>query len=232
MFTCGQHRCEKSCHPCTANSQSCPWDPKTITTCPCGKHTVTDLLQGEKRASCTDPVPTCESVCNKVSLCGHPCERKCHTGDCPPCMVNVKVPCRCQATSFQKACASVCKATGGEPPVCERVCKSIRNCGKHLCGMECCPAMKVNGQRRINTEHFHDCPQVCDQLLTCGKHRCQDMCHKGKCRPCLEAAFDDIACNCGRTRLEPPVRCGTELPPCPHPWRSSKSLWSYPFLES
>lgn len=26
-----------------------------------------------------------------------------------------------------------------------------------------------------------------------------------------------MTCNCGRTRLEPPVRCGTKIPVCPHP---------------
>lgn len=32
-----------------------------------------------------------------------------------------------------------------------------------------------------------------------------------------EAVFDEVTCHCGQTRLEPPVRCGTTLPPCPHP---------------
>jgi transcriptional repressor NF-X1 len=77
--------------------------------------------------------------------------------------------------------------------------------------------MKVKGKRKPGYEFLHDCPQKCDQLLSCGNHRCQDMCHKGKCLPCLEATFDDVTCNCGRTRLEPPVRCGTKLPACPHP---------------
>lgn len=149
--------------------------------------------------------------------CGHSCTQKCHIGECPPCQVKVQVPCRCQSTSFQDTCANVCEAAGGEPPLCDRECKSIRNCGKHACGVECCPAMKVKGQRKVGTEHAHDCPEVCDQLLSCGNHRCQDMCHKGKCRPCLEATFDEVTCNCTRTRLEPPVRCGTKLPPCPYP---------------
>ncbi|RCI06222.1 FKBP12-associated protein, partial [Rhizopus stolonifer] len=215
MFACGQHQCEKSCHPCTANAQPCPADPTFIKTCPCGAHTIAELV-GE-RTSCTDPIPTCESTCNKVSACGHPCSEKCHVGDCPPCQVKVQVACRCQSTSFEETCADVCEANGGEPPLCDRICRSIRNCGRHQCGQKCCPAMKVKGKRKAGTEYAHDCPQVCDQLLSCGIHRCQDKCHKGKCLPCLEATFDDVTCHCGRTRLEPPVRCGTKLPPCPHP---------------
>ncbi|KAI8077197.1 hypothetical protein BDF21DRAFT_385106 [Thamnidium elegans] len=217
VFMCGQHHCKKSCHPCTANSQACPSDPSIVKTCPCGKHKVEELLEGKNRTSCNDPIPTCESVCGKVSVCGHACKEKCHLGDCPSCEVKVQVPCRCQSTSFEDTCSNVCEAAGGEPPLCERICKSIRNCSKHPCGMKCCPAMKVKGKRKLGTEHVHDCPQVCDQLLSCGIHRCQDMCHKGKCRPCLEAVFDDVTCNCTRTRLEPPVRCGTKLPPCVHP---------------
>ncbi|KAF1797852.1 hypothetical protein V8B55DRAFT_1549404 [Mucor lusitanicus] len=217
VYSCGQHRCQKSCHPCSANSQVCPFDPNVINTCPCGSHTVVELLNGKNRESCTDPVPTCESTCNKISECGHPCSQKCHLGDCPPCEVTVDVPCRCQSSTFKDDCANVCEATGGEPPLCDRICKSMRNCGRHQCGVQCCLAMKVNGKRKPGLEFLHDCPEKCNLLLSCGNHRCQDTCHKGKCLPCLEATFDEVACNCGRTRLEPPVRCGTKMPPCPYP---------------
>ncbi|KAI7903173.1 uncharacterized protein BX663DRAFT_560725 [Cokeromyces recurvatus] len=216
-YLCGQHYCQKSCHPCTANSQVCPFDPSVIKTCPCGAHTIMELLAGKERITCTDPIPTCESVCNKMAVCGHHCMEKCHTGPCPPCQVTIEVLCRCQSTTFEDTCANVCEAAGGEPPLCDRVCRSMRNCGRHQCGVKCCPAMKVKGKRRPGTEFLHDCPLQCDQLLSCGIHRCQDKCHKGKCRPCLEATFEDVTCHCGRTRLEPPVRCGTKLPPCPHP---------------
>lgn len=174
-------------------------------------------MDGKNRESCTDPVPTCEFTCNKVAVCGHRCLKKCHLGDCPPCQAAVEVPCRCQSTSFKDTCAKVCEASGGEPPLCDRVCKSQRNCGKHACGVKCCPAMKVKGKRKAGTELAHECPETCDQLLSCGLHKCQAMCHKGKCAPCLEAEFDEVTCHCTRTRLEPPVRCGTKLPPCPHP---------------
>ncbi|KAI8359868.1 hypothetical protein EDC96DRAFT_513466 [Choanephora cucurbitarum] len=215
-FACGQHRCEKACHPCTASTQVCPYDPSEIKTCPCGAHTMMDLLHAE-RTSCTDPVPTCTSTCNKPLPCGHACPDTCHAGDCAPCQAKVEVACRCQSNSFEDLCSHVCEASGGEPPLCDRVCRSVRNCGRHTCGQKCCPAMKVKGKRRPGTDHVHDCPEVCGQLLSCGIHACQDKCHKGKCRPCLEATFEDVTCHCGRTRLEPPVRCGTKLPPCPHP---------------
>ncbi|CAO3679158.1 unnamed protein product [Umbelopsis vinacea] len=33
----------------------------------------------------------------------------------------------------------------------------------------------------------------------------------------MEADWNEISCHCGRTKLEPPIRCGTTLPPCPAP---------------
>jgi len=41
-----------------------------------------------------------------------------------------------------------------------------------------------------------------------------DLCHKGPCRSCLEAVFEDISCACGRTVLQPPQPCGSQAPPC------------------
>lgn len=47
----------------------CQSMPGTIRFCPCGKTEVKSLLEHE-RNSCTDPIPTCESVCGKVLPCG------------------------------------------------------------------------------------------------------------------------------------------------------------------
>ncbi|KAI8879259.1 hypothetical protein K501DRAFT_257137 [Backusella circina FSU 941] len=216
VYKCGIHACKKSCHPCDTNTKDCPFDPSIITTCPCGTHAIDQLLEGG-RTKCTDAIPTCESVCNKRLSCGHACTKACHLGDCPPCWESVKVPCRCQSSTFTKTCANVCEAAGGEPPLCDRVCKSIRNCGQHACGNVCCPAAKANGKRREGTEHVHDCPETCNKTLSCGNHQCKAKCHKGKCQPCLEATFDELACHCGRTQLEPPIRCGTKVPVCHFP---------------
>ncbi|KAI9247058.1 hypothetical protein BY458DRAFT_68498 [Sporodiniella umbellata] len=214
FYNCEKHACNKPCHPCTANTQTCPFDPSLITTCPCGSQTVLDLTQNRNRTSCTDPIPTCSSKCNKKLPCGHLCQDVCHTGECSPCTMTVQVSCRCQMNQFEKTCSEVCEAAGGEPPLCTRVCKAGRNCGRHQCGAVCCPAVKVNGKSRKGTEFLHDCSNTCNKLLSCGIHDCQERCHKGKCPPCLEAVFEDVTCHCNRTRLEPPVRCGTKLPDC------------------
>ncbi|CEG81703.1 hypothetical protein RMATCC62417_15868 [Rhizopus microsporus] len=216
MYKCQQHSCQKGCHPCLADAQSCPFDPDTVTTCPCGSNPISELTS-KKRTACTDPIPTCESTCNKKLACGHACQMKCHVGECPPCQILVQVSCRCQATTFERTCSAVCEAAGGSPPLCDKVCKTNRNCGRHQCGVVCCPAAKVNGKNKKGTDAVHDCSFTCGKLLSCGTHTCQAKCHKGNCLPCLEATFDEVSCHCGRTVLEPPVRCGTTLPVCPHP---------------
>eukprot|EP00898_Chlorokybus_atmophyticus_P003433 jgi/Chlat1/4090/Chrsp26S04129 len=43
------------------------------------------------------------------------------------------------------------------------------------------------------------------------------LCHSGYCPPCLQASMEELSCACGRTVLQPPVPCGTALPPCPYP---------------
>ncbi|KAI7853388.1 hypothetical protein BDC45DRAFT_511104 [Circinella umbellata] len=220
-FACGQHRCQKKCHPQDTKEVTCPYDPSIVTTCPCGSTSISSLLADgvKNRSSCTDPIPTCTSTCAKQLPCGHTCNQTCHLGDCPPCEELVQVSCRCHSSTFQATCASVCEAAGGEPPLCDKICRSMRNCGRHQCKIQCCPATKQkNGKKQSirYTGTVHDCPEICGRKLSCGIHECKEPCHKGRCKPCLEATFDEVTCHCGRTRLEPPVRCGTKLPPCPH----------------
>ena len=50
--------------------------------------------------------------------------------------------------------------------------------------------------------------------MGCGLIQIIDLCHKGPCRSCLEAVFEDISCACGRTVLQPPQPCGSQAPPC------------------
>ncbi|KAI8088944.1 uncharacterized protein BX664DRAFT_296375 [Halteromyces radiatus] len=213
-YDCGVHRCGKQCHPCTT-LKTCPYDPSLITTCPCGSSTIESLLDGASRKKCTDTIPTCGGICHKLLPCGHSCQQRCHRGDCGPCEEQVKIPCRCQSSEYDAICSTV---SDHNRPTCGKICKSYRNCGRHVCGNTCCPANKIKGKKRNQgSEKAHDCPLQCGRLLSCGKHSCQEKCHKGPCRPCLEAVFDDVTCHCGRTRLEAPVRCGTQLPHCPHP---------------
>ncbi|CAO3647600.1 unnamed protein product [Cunninghamella blakesleeana] len=212
-FDCGIHKCGKKCHPCTEVS-TCPYDPSIVKTCPCGSTAIEGLLDGQGRTTCTDPIPLCGGICHKLLPCGHTCQQKCHRGECGPCGEYVKVPCQCQSTESEGICSTI----RDTPITCTRVCKALRHCGRHTCGGICCPANKSKGKKRTpGTEKYHNCPLECDKLLSCGKHRCKQACHKGPCRPCLEAVFEEMVCNCGRTRLQPPIRCGTSFPPCPHP---------------
>ncbi|CAO3641990.1 unnamed protein product [Cunninghamella echinulata] len=212
-FDCGIHKCGKKCHSCTEIS-TCPYDPTIIKTCPCGSTVIEELLDGKSRSKCTDPIPICGGVCYKLLPCGHTCQQKCHRGECGPCGEHVKVPCQCQSTESEGICSTVTD----KPITCSKICKVMRNCGRHSCGNTCCPANKSKGKKRTpGTEKYHNCPLECGKLLSCGKHTCKEKCHKGPCRPCLEAVFEEITCNCGRTRLEPPIRCGTPFPVCQHP---------------
>ncbi|KAI8379253.1 uncharacterized protein BYT42DRAFT_613583 [Radiomyces spectabilis] len=215
-YACGNHFCKEECHPCTVNTEQCPFDPAIIDTCPCGAHPLEALMGKDTRTVCTDPILTCSSTCNKLLPCGHACQQRCHTGSCAPCQEPVNVPCRCRATTFSSVCSRVCEAAGGEPPLCDKICPTMRSCGRHGCGNQCCPASKQKGKKKT-LDTTHDCTLVCGRTLSCGIHQCQERCHKGKCNPCLEAEFDEVTCHCGRTVLEPPVRCGTKLPPCPYP---------------
>ncbi|KAI7878645.1 hypothetical protein K492DRAFT_132456 [Lichtheimia hyalospora FSU 10163] len=217
-FTCGIHHCQKTCHPQDVESNTCPFDPSIVKTCPCGATAIDSLLHGTSRTSCSDDIPTCNEICDKKLPCGHNCKQSCHAGNCAPCQETVNVPCRCRSTTFTATCANVCEAAGGESPLCDKVCRASKHCGRHQCGAVCCPAAKTKGSKKTSIrDHVHECPEICGRTLSCGNHTCQARCHKGKCQPCLEAVFDEVTCHCGHTRLDPPVRCGTTLPPCPHP---------------
>lgn len=67
QLDCGNHFCQDICHDykCTP----CNLRPDVVTFCPCGKRKVDDLLHGEKRTSCLDPIPTCENVCDAFLPC-------------------------------------------------------------------------------------------------------------------------------------------------------------------
>jgi transcriptional repressor NF-X1 len=234
-FDCGKHSCLRGCHEQTANSPHCPLSPDIVKHCPCGK---TSLASMEcERKSCDDAVPHCEEVCNKTLSCGHLCLLKCHSGGCAPCFTTTSIKCRCGRTSS----TTVCHQGVEEPPQCTRSCRALLNCGRHECGERCCPAEKVASDRQAakrkmrslnapqgNTNDFeaeHICTRVCGRPLKCGDehHTCQELCHRGPCGSCREAIFDELACNCGRTVLQPPLPCGTKPPACRYPCRRSKA---------
>ena len=113
--------------------------------------------------------------------------------------------------SVATATATVCHAvTGGtfDPTLCQQECGRKLTCGRHRCTTVCC------GHRNDETTESHICMRVCGKMLRCNKHTCDQLCHKGHCAPCLQSIFEDVACECGKTILEPPVQCGTPRPEC------------------
>jgi transcriptional repressor NF-X1 len=118
LFDCGEHRCRKKCHPQDEAAAHCPLSPDVMLSCPCGKTLLSDLGNGH-RETCTDPIPGCNSTCDKTLPCGHQCPEKCHNGECPPCARLVDVLCRCGRPFSQELCLDV----GPEPPVCDRTCQ-------------------------------------------------------------------------------------------------------------
>lgn len=230
FFDCGVHKCEQNCHPVNKDSHKCPNSPLNLIYCPCGKTKIDSLLDSPRK-SCLDPIPTCESVCGKRLPCGHKCYWNCHDGPCSPCYRTVDAECRCGFTSFSIACALI---TQGYTPTCTIKCNAKFNCKRHYCTRVCCEFRQVAFDRSklikkhlrkniitsaiaesVEFEDVHTCQKECNQLLSCGKHRCKATCHPGSCSPCLESSSDDLVCNCGRTVVPAPVRCGTTLPICP-----------------
>lgn len=125
---------------------------------------------------------------------------------------------------------------------CERICRVLRHCGKHTCNRTCCPlaflegVIKTGKNKKTQSRHqaeeedpqgLHQCNLICNRTLNCGLHSCQLRDHKGPCPTCLQANFDEVACHCGATVIQPPVPCGTIINcsqpcrrgplPCGHP---------------
>ncbi|KAI5810242.1 hypothetical protein DFH27DRAFT_476464 [Peziza echinospora] len=231
LFDCGIHSCQKSCHPIDPEPAHCPLSPDKVTNCPCGKTKVADILE-TPRQSCEDPIPSCSKPCNKILKCGHKCLETCHIGDCGVCLQNVAITCRCGRTPVTSICH---QGELYEPAQCRRTCKVILNCQRHECGEKCCsgeiPAMEriaaakkkksrpLDSTQRRTEESYepeHICTRPCGKLLKCGTHTCPMLCHRGPCGTCLEASFDELACHCRRTVIQPPVPCGSIPPVCTH----------------
>ncbi|KAL2756278.1 hypothetical protein ACRALDRAFT_2103579 [Sodiomyces alcalophilus JCM 7366] len=221
-YDCGHHQCEKTCHPQNKTQSHCPLSPDVVLRCFCGKTPLHELLD-QPRQSCEDPIPHCEKVCGKLMDCGHNCDQTCHTGPCPPCEQMTEIACRCGRTMHE----TPCQGPDTSPPLCARVCQVQKNCGRHQCGVHCCPgekkaidrlaARRKNKSQTAVAEDFeaeHICIRACGRTLKCGTHQCQQVCHRGPCASCIEAIFEEISCDCGRTVLQPPQPCGTRPPEC------------------
>ena len=69
---------------------------------------------------------------------------------------------------------------------CNRVCKTLKNCGIHKCDRVCCSLrdIKIRNYSTQDPNGYHLCFKICGKLLPCGKHTCENYCHKGACKPC------------------------------------------------
>ncbi|ETN85584.1 NF-X1 type zinc finger [Necator americanus] len=197
FYSCGIHRCIRSCHLIgNAGCGLCPTAPERITHCPCGRCTLVELRI--QRKSCQDSIPTCRNICGKVLKCGsaekkHRCRALCHTGECPPCELNTSIVCRCRQVKRTLPCKEYVQFADGNEFLCEKRCKKRKSCG------------------------IHKCQEICNKRLSCGLHFCESICHAGQCPRCLNSSFEEQFCHCGRTMRPPPIPCGAPLPECDEP---------------
>ena len=219
-YDCGVHKCRLTCHPQDEPIPHCPFSIDTQLNCPCGKTPLEDLLD-HPRQTCEDEIPSCTQACGKSLPCGHRCSYTCHTGECSPCFKFIDIGCRCGRTAAQTMCPGTMDA---KPDVwCMKTCQALKSCARHRCGEHCCPAdsvaqSRILTQKKLRTalpvEDEHICQEICGRPLTCGNHRCSQVCHRGPCRSCPEAIWEEVSCPCGDTVLHPGVPCGSR-PYCP-----------------
>ncbi|KAK7196535.1 transcription factor-like protein [Novymonas esmeraldas] len=196
MLRCGKHACTQRCH--AGECPPCPMDPASVRTCPCGSSELTAV-----RYACTDPIPQCGRVCNKLLECGqHRCQLTCHAGACPACEVRLDVSCRCRKVRKRLPCAEAQNFT------CAYECGTKLSCGRHKCKVICC------ADRNKTQADSHLCFQVCGRPLPCG-HTCEDLCHtSAQCPSCVHVVTERLTCCCGAEVLRPPQPCGTKPPVC------------------
>ncbi|KAF3992509.1 hypothetical protein FT663_01374 [Candidozyma haemuli var. vulneris] len=221
-YDCGEHFEELECQPLAKDKPHCKFATDVVNSCYCGK-TPFDSL---KRTKCTDPMPACENVCGKKLKCGCFCRAQCHDGPCV-CTSMIETKCECQSNSFIVPCKALQQ---GFKPRCLRKCSAPLSCRQHTHRERCCPYEQVALKRErevkkqlrnktrtnfddqvLTMEPVHICTRTCNQLKSCGLHRCEALCHSGPCGVCYESSNDDLVCNCGKTVIPAPVRCGTKI---------------------
>ncbi|KAK6456856.1 putative transcriptional repressor [Scheffersomyces xylosifermentans] len=221
-YNCKIHFDDLDCQPLPLETKICKLDPSQIATCYCGKTHV----EAQGRTKCTDPIPECNSRCDKLLACGCRCLLKCHPGECE-CFAKKDIKCSCGHEVFTVRCKFI---QDGYVPRCKHKCSVLLSCRKHYHREQCCPseqealererqkkkAIRNNTRSNFNDEVMtmepvHICTRTCNRLKPCGQHYCEALCHSGPCGVCLESTNDDLICNCGKTSIPAPVRCGTKL---------------------
>lgn len=213
QLACGNHRCTRVCH--AGACPPCERHPDNMKTCACGQQSLTGstaplelIVAAAARRSCLDAWPTCDGICRRPLSCGRPahtCRLPCHDGPCESCTFPVTLACRCGAQTQQVSC--VAAGAMGDEFLCDRICRRVRLCGRHQCGVRCCNSSNED----------HVCPLICGKRLRCNQHSCTQLCHRGHCAPCNNVRFTELTCQCGSTVIEPPVACGTPPPTCALP---------------
>lgn len=209
------HLCQLLCHP-----GACPPCDIGITqTCCCGRTSKPIACGATDRQ-----LLTCDNTCDKKLLCQkHTCPRKCHSGPCGPCGIEVVQKCFCGREQNRLKCDS---GLPDEllPHSCGNKCHKKLTCGHHLCKDLChdgpCPECKFEpgvadscpcGKMPISSFKSKDrirctdplpvCGAVCGKALRCGPltdpHKCSKNCHNGACGPCKLKT--SIQCQCAAT---------------------------------
>jgi transcriptional repressor NF-X1 len=186
-LACGNHRCERICHP---EACFCPYTPDQVTTCPCGRVPLRMLTKAGVRQECSDPIPTCLGRCRKSLECGHACQATCHEGGCPPCEEPIEMHCHCSSQATVAVCGH--RSEVEHALECDRVCGHLLTCGRHRCSTVCvcvkdqlgvylssldectcrCAAQHVRSPRLSTLMHMHACncvvvPWPVDASATC-----------------------------------------------------------------
>jgi transcriptional repressor NF-X1 len=112
--------------------------------------------------------------------------------------------CRCKALDFDVKCID-----SDKPVMCDSKCNKKMTCRVHKCQIICCPA-----KRSEDVDNLHACVQLCGKTISCKVHPCSRFCHTGPCPPCDIMMNTSLSCACGAKRVNPPVKCGTEIPIC------------------
>lgn len=219
-YDCGIHFDQVECQPIAEQVRVCKFSPSVFSTCYCGKTIAT------QRTKCIDPIPECNNICGKLLDCGDKCMMKCHQGPCE-CFAIKSSKCACNSYEYLISCKSWQQ---GFTPKCNHKCNALLNCRRHYHRDQCCEYEKVALDRErsrkkqlrnklvshvhqdiMSIESVHICTRPCNRLRLCGKHYCDALCHPGPCSVCLESTNEDLVCNCGKTIIMAPVRCGTKL---------------------